>query len=241
MVPNSAQLSFVCQFITLSPPDPALQKLINQFVVPSFSSFGAIDLTTLFQTLGTDVPQNTEFARFGGSVIIRFDPNSPPSDHLINGLQWGIFIPSSVLETLVDNLIGTAAGTQLQENGFSVGNPITTYMGSQTGNAYLEATLSGTKPDSCLGENFSDRSVRLQDQHVPLEPRASQEPAVGQNGLVQLEPLLQCGIRSIWFCRKRARGTSRSVYGKLQRFHRRGNSSRLTRHELLYSQLRDPL
>jgi hypothetical protein len=155
MVPNGAQLSFVCQFITLSPPDPALQKLINQFVVPSFSSFGAIDLTTLFQTLGTDVPQNTEFARFGGSVIIRFDPNSPPSDHLINGLQWGIFIPSSVLETLVDNLIGTAAGTQLQENGFSVGNPITTYMGSQTGNAYLEATLSGTKPDSCLGENFT--------------------------------------------------------------------------------------
>jgi hypothetical protein len=155
MVPNGAQLSFVCQFITLSPPDPALQKLINQFVVPSFSSFGAIDLTTLFQTLGTDVPQNTEFAWFGGSVIIRFDPDSPPSDHLINGLQWGIFIPSSVLETLVDNLIGTAAGTQLQENGFSAGNPITTYMGSQTGNAYLEATLSGTKPDSCLGENFT--------------------------------------------------------------------------------------
>ena len=155
LVPNGTKLSFVCQSIALSPPDPALQELINAFVVPSLSSFDTIDLSILFQTLGMGEPLNTQFASSGGSIIVRFDPDSPPSDHLTNGLQWGIFIPSSTLEILADNLVGSGVGPQLQENGFTLDNPNTTYTGSQTGNANLETTLNGTKPASCAGESFT--------------------------------------------------------------------------------------
>lgn len=149
------QLSFICQFIVLSPPDAALQTLINQFVVPSLSNVDTIDLTVIFNTLDLDIPTNVEFATVNESIMIRFDPSSPPTDHLASGLQWCIFVNAGVLEDLVDNLINQSAGAQLKENGFSVGNVHTTYMGSQTGNAYLEATLGGSEPGSCAGEHFT--------------------------------------------------------------------------------------
>jgi hypothetical protein len=152
---QGVQLSFICQFIVLSPPDNALQTLINQFVVPTLGDLGTMDLTVIFNTLGMQLPASVEFATVNESIMIRFNPSSPPSDHLTSGLQWCIFINSGVLENLVDNLVNSSAAAQLKENGFSVGTTNTMYMGSQTGNAYLEATLNGSEPGSCAGEYFT--------------------------------------------------------------------------------------
>ena len=155
MVPQGATLSFVVQSINLSPPDSTLQNLINSFVASSLSGFGTIDLGTLFQTLGLPLPTNTEFVSSGGSVLIRFNPGPPPSDHLINGLQWSIFIPSSALEGSLFNLTGRSVVPELLKSGFTLGNQNATYTGSQTGNANLEATINATKSANCTVESFT--------------------------------------------------------------------------------------
>ena len=180
MVPQGATLSFVVQSITLSPPDSTLQSSIGFVVAPLLSGFGTIDLGALFQTLGLPPPSNTEFASLDGSVLIRFNPGLPIIDHLVNGLQWSIFIPSSALEGSLLNLMDKSVVRQLLENGFTLGNQNATYTGSQTGDATLEATINATKSANCVLESFTVFAALDLKARIYLQSQALGNPQLAE-------------------------------------------------------------
>jgi hypothetical protein len=57
----------------------------------------------VFSQLGLSSPTSSRISLLGSSLVIRFDPSSPPLDHLQGGQDWCLFLDAETMKSIAAN------------------------------------------------------------------------------------------------------------------------------------------
>jgi hypothetical protein len=169
---QGAQLSLVCTSVTI--PDPQFQSAAQQ-IQQSIPTVGSVDLSPMFSELGLPTPSSSSMQQVGSSLLIRFDPVSPATDHLQAGENWCAFVDAATMRTLAQSKLNGPL-SQLSGHGITGINVSASWAPSgTTPHVNIRITGAAQVPDPFSGNVEVDLGVDFLLQFV-IPKNSSQSP-----------------------------------------------------------------
>jgi len=153
-------------------PNPAFNAAAQQ-VQQTLGTVGSFEFKPMFDKLGLPAPTTSSMLQVGASLLIRFDPATPASDHLQSGENWCAFIDANTMVALAKSKVPTG---KLEGHGITGVNVNGQWAPSgTTPHVNLQVTGAAQVPDPFSGNVELDMGIDFSLMSV-LPSNPSQSP-----------------------------------------------------------------
>jgi hypothetical protein len=94
------KLLLACTSVSVS--NPLFQNAAQQ-IRQTIGTVGTVDLSAIFSQLRLPTPSKSVMQQVGSSVMVRFDPESSPADHLQPGENWCAFLDAATMQSVAQS------------------------------------------------------------------------------------------------------------------------------------------